>query len=424
MKRFLPLLAVLTLACNLPFLRPPQSGVQPAQTLPPAFLPTASPPPETAFPVLSEALLPDGEVVDGPAARDFDVAQAVSQSGGWLEGVSQYLPSTGRTPAPQILARVARENSINPRLLAALTDFECGCVFARPSAKVDEAYLLGVRGERYRGLYRQFTWAAERLGEAFYARLFGSPPLTLNLPDARWNAGSAALWHYFAQRAALQGLPTGQVSADVAAFLDAYTRRFGDPWARAAGPLLPADVQQPALALPFPSPAEHPWALTGGPHPPWTRSGPWAALDFAPTLRGEGDCAPSPDWALAPAPGRVARSAHGALVLDLDFDGDERTGWALLYLHLAQDGRLPAGAEVQTGARLGHPSCEGGPASGAHVHVARKYNGVWIPADGPLPFVLGGWQARFGEAPYQGALVNGARTVTASPYGARTSVFP
>jgi len=120
----------------------------------------------------------------------------------------------------------------------------------------------------------------------------------------------------------------------------------------------------------------------------------------------------------------VARSAHGALVLDLDFDGDERTGWALLFMHLAEAGRLPAGTDVKTGARLGHPSCEGGPASGAHVHMARKFNGVWIPADGPIPFVLSGWQARFGAAPYQGALVNGARTVTASPYGARVSVFP
>ncbi|RMF41225.1 MAG: hypothetical protein D6755_12835, partial [Anaerolineae bacterium] len=238
-----------------------------------------------------------------------------------------------------------------------------------------------------------------------------------------WNAGSAALWHYFRELAVVQGNPESQAAGELAAFLEAYRARFGDPWERAAYPL-PPDMQQPDLALPFPSPAEHPWALTGGPHPPWTRYGPWAALDFAPTLRGEGDCAISPDWVLAPAAGRVARSANGALLLDLDFDGDERTGWVLLFMHLADSGRLPVGTDVKPGARLGHPSCEGGPASGAHVHVARKYDGLWIPADGAIPFVLGGWRAHFGDKAYRGTLTNGERTVTASPYGAHTSVFP
>ncbi len=422
MRRFLPLLALLTLACNLPFLRPAASGLPVAATLPPAFAPTRAPS-APAAPLPSPgsaagALFPDSEVVYGPAAEDFS-----PPPGAWLGQAVQYLPSTGRTPAPQVLERVAVENSINPRLLAALLEYRCGCVFASPGQKMDETYLLGVRDERYQGLYRQLTWAAERLGEAFYARQFGSPPLELDLPNPDWNPGSAAVWHYFAQLAAVQGRPSAQVSADVGAFLQVYAAHFGDPWARSAA-LLPAGLAQPRLDLPFPSPAEHPWALTGGPHPPWARRGPWAALDFAPTLRGPEACSTSPAWVLAPAAGRVVRSANGALVLDLDFDGDERTGWALLFMHLAEEGRLSSGTDVKRGARLGHPSCEGGPASGAHVHVARKYNGVWIPADGPLPFVLGGWQAHCGEKPYQGSLTNSGRTITASPYGARQSVFP
>lgn len=431
MKRAIPLLLLLTLgftlACNLPFLRPKGTTLPVAQTLPPAFL-TQNPPPTaqvTPVPTIDPThnLLPDSEVVDGPANLDFDVVTAIQSADGWLAQAEQYLPSTGRTPAPQILARVALENSINPRLLAALLHFECGCVFSQSTQKLDDDYLLGVRDEAYKGLYRQLSWAVEQLNNGFYAWAFGSPALTLAPPNPNWNPGSVALWYYFSQHARQTGQGQAQVESNLTAFLDDYTRRFGDPW-EDTQTYLPPDLKQPALSLPFPSPAKHPWALTGGPHPPWTRHGPWAALDFAPTLRGETACATSPDWVLSPAAGRVVRSANGALVLDLDFDGHEQTGWALLFMHLAENGRLPIGTDVKPGARLGHPSCEGGPASGAHVHIARKFNGVWIPADGAIPFNLGGWVAHFGEKPYQGTLTNNQQTITASPYGARQSVFP
>ncbi len=424
-------LAALTLACNLPFLQPEGASLPVAATLPPAFASTpgagaspvpTSPPPPTVDP--SQNLLPDGAVIAGPSTCGFDAAAEVVAAGGWLSTAEQYLPSTGRTPAAQVLARVALENSVNPKLLIALLESRCGCVYGGSGEKIDETYLLGVRDERYKGFYRQFTWVAERLNEAFYAHRFGSPPLELALPNPAWNAGSAAVWHLFEQFEDVGVLPPGGSEASLAEFLTVYAARFGDPWTTDAASLLPPGLEQPKLTLPFPSPADHPWAFTGGPHPPWTRLGPWAALDFAPTLRGEEACSVSPDWVLAPAAGRVTRSANGALVLDLDFDGCEQSGWNLLFMHLAENGRLPVGTDVKPGARLGHPSCEGGPASGAHVHIARKYNGVWIPADGDIPFVLGGWQAHFGEKPYQGTLTNGGQTVTASPYGARGSVIP
>ncbi|GAB4535501.1 MAG: hypothetical protein Fur0018_25830 [Anaerolineales bacterium] len=432
LPRWLLLTLSFSLACNLPFLRPVGSVLPVAETLPPPFLPSTGAPtapqasPTAArIPTLDPAnnLLPDSEIVDSPAGLNFDLLAFIQASGGWFTQAEQYLPSTGRTPAPQVLVRVALENSINPRLLAALLDFECGCVFSQPTQKLDRDYLLGVRDEAYQGIYRQLSWAVEQLSDAFYARAFGSPTLSLSPPNPNWNPGSVALWYYFARHAAQQGHSSAQAEADLAAFLAAYTTRFGDPWARAI-PLLPPATQQPVLTLPFPSPAEHPWALTGGPHPPWTRHGPWAALDFAPTLRGAEACDTSPDWVLAPAAGRVVRSANGALLLDLDFDGREQTGWTLLFMHLAENGRLPIGTDVKPGTRLGHPSCEGGPASGAHVHIARKYNGMWIPADGSLPFSLGAWRAHFGDKAYQGRLTNGDRTVTASPYGARSSVLP
>jgi hypothetical protein len=109
----------------------------------------------------------------------------------------------------------------------------------------------------------------------------------------------------------------------------------------------------------------------------------------------------------------VARLDVGELVLDLDGDGDERTGWAIYYLHLATEGRPPLGAALKAGDPVGHPSCEGGSSTGTHVHIARKYNGEWLQADGMLPFNLEGWIAHNGRLPYLGTLTRMSQTVTA-----------
>ncbi len=80
-------------------------------------------------------------------------------------------------------------------------------------------------------------------------------------------------------------------------------------------------------------------------------------------------------------------------------------------------GRVKLGTWVNVGDPIGHPSCEGGIATGTHVHIARKYNGEWILADGPLPFDLSGWIAHAGDAPYIGTLTQGDKTVTACTCG-------
>ncbi|MBI4732906.1 MAG: hypothetical protein HY781_12425, partial [Chloroflexi bacterium] len=47
------------------------------------------------------------------------------------------------------------------------------------------------------------------------------------------------------------------------------------------------------------------------------------------------------------------------------------------------------------------------------VHVARKYNGEWIPVDGAIPFNLDGWVAHNGDTPYEGTLTRNSETVIA-----------
>ena len=47
------------------------------------------------------------------------------------------------------------------------------------------------------------------------------------------------------------------------------------------------------------------------------------------------------------------------------------------------------------------------------MHIARKYNGEWILADGPLAFNLEGWVAQRGITAYEGSLIKFNHIVTA-----------
>ena len=191
-----------------------------------------------------------------------------------------------------------------------------------------------------------------------------------------------------------------------------YRKLFGDPWQTQAH--IPGSLVQPAFILPF-EPGDV-WAMTGGPHPGWGTGEPMAALDFAPPSRASG-CISTDRWATAVADGLVVRSGNGEVMLDLDGDGDERTGWVVFYLHLASNGRAPLGVKLKQGDRIGHPSCEGGSSTGTHVHMARKFNGEWVAAEGwaggILAFNLEGWTAHKGSQIYQGTLTRHSQVVTA-----------
>jgi len=111
-------------------------------------------------------------------------------------------------------------------------------------------------------------------------------------------------------------------------------------------------------------------------------------------------------------------------VLDLDSDGDEHTGWVVFYLHIAKQDRVPVGTTVKAGDPLGHPSCEGGRSTGTHIHIARKYNGEWIVADGVIPFDLAGWRPIRGNEAYSGWLIKGDMKVLANTNPDNRSTIP
>ncbi len=364
----------------------------------------------------NEHLIPDSEIVYSPSAVSFDVSAFADQAGGHLSTYQEWHKSTGMKSGAEIVMRVAIENSINPRLLLALLEYHTQLVTGQPQSPDDIDYPMGYKLPSKKLLYNQLVWTVNQLSIGYYAYREGrltevvfKDGVTARLaPDL--NAGTAALQYYFAQLYDSQQWIEALNSEH--GFPSLHKAMFGDTWKRAQSvePLFPAGIQQPMLILPFMR--NWTWAYTGGPHGAWEREGAYAALDFAPGST-EAGCVESHAWVTASAAGLIVRTGPGLVVIDLDGDGHEQTGWVLVYLHVAEKDRVSEGSWVATGDPIGHPSCEGGMSTGTHVHIARKYNGEWVPADGPLPFNLGGWIAHAGERVYKGTLTRDGITVTA-----------
>ena len=394
----------------------PQSGMLDTGTL--LMIPDRRDPTAQYVPAIQ--MIPDNEVVLSATSLDLDVPTYVKEAGGFLASYREYLKSTGWTSGAGVIERIAYENSVNPRLLLAMLDYEARWVRGTPENKFRIEYPLGHENYRNKGMFLQLSWGSNQLSQGYYGWRSGT--LTeiefrdgekLRL-DPTLNAGTVALMYFFSRSHSLNEWL--RIMDQTSGFASFYQSMFGDPWSRAErmGLLFPPGFSQPEMQLPFE--LDSPWAFTGGPHSAWEHDGPLAALDFAPAASKTG-CNSTPTWILASAPGLVVRSGNGIVVVDLDGDGKEQTGWNLLYLHVAGEDRVTKGTWVEMNDPIGHASCEGGISTGTHLHIARKYNGEWMIADGPVPFNLSGWNAVAGEKPYEGKLVKGNRVITADLYG-------
>ena len=356
-------------------------------------------------------IIPDSHYANGPFQVGFDTGSFVNDKPGWLNGYVEYASGDNRTGA-EIVNLVAANFSISPRLLLALIEYQAGGLTLPVPPEGEEQYILGNVDWQHRGLYLQLVWAANTLNNGYYAWRSGDLESivhqdgTVERPDPWQNAGTVALQYYFS---ILFSPDEYNLAVSTDGLAATYRGLFGDPWENDQA-LIPGSLTQPEMALPF-EPGEV-WAYTGGPHTGWGTGAPLAALDFAPPSV-VGGCVPSNEWVTAVAPGQVVRSEPGIVTLDLDGDGDERTGWAIFYLHVGSEGRVRVGARLETGDKVGHPSCEGGTSTGTHVHIARKFNGEWILSEGPLAFNLEGWVAKNGAQPYLGTLSRFSSIVTA-----------
>jgi len=363
-----------------------------------------------ATPGSSFKIIPDSELIYGPATIEFDLDVFLANRNGYLSHYVQDVNGEYLTGA-EIIMRISQSYSINPRLLVALLEYRSDWVTNPAPENID--YPLGNYDSFRAGLYRQAAWAADNLNRGYYlwrVNALSAMPLadgTYIPMDATINAGTAGVQYFFSK---FNDRATWDVDVSALGLYQTYNQLFGYPFDYDIASLIPSNLIQPPMHLPFADGVT--WSFTGGPHGGWDAGSAWAALDFAPPGEG-GGCATSTDWVVAVADGYIVRAEDGAVIQDLDNDGYEQTGWNVLYMHMDSEGRVQPGTYVYAGESIGHPSCEGGVSNATHLHLARKYNGEWIPADGNVPFNLDGWVSSGNGIEYDGFLTRGVTILTA-----------
>jgi LasA protease len=354
-------------------------------------------------------IIPDSELVYGPVSAYFDIPEFIKNHAGYLSSYEEDVDGSIMTGS-QIVERVAQEYSVNPRLLLGVLEYQSGWVTRTKPDDETLDYPMGLYVDWRKGLYHQLAWAADNLNRGYYLWKVNGLA-ALNFPNGGLipinpsiNAGTAGVQYFFSQ---LIDLPKWEAAVSEQGLFATYQDLFGYPFDLSIEPLLPPDLVQPAMQLPFEDGVT--WSFTGGPHGGWGSGSAWAALDFAPPGDALG-CVQSDAWVEAVADGPIIRAGNGAVVQDIDderiisSDGLEQTGWTVLYMHVEGRDRVSPGTYLHTGERIGHPSCEGGVSTGTHLHIARRYNGEWIPADQSLPFELDGWVSIGSGIEYDGYL--------------------
>lgn len=305
-----------------------------------------------------------------------------------------------------------RENSINPKILLSLLEYTSGWVTNKHPSKETLDYPMKFPDPYSRGLYRQLMLAINYLEKGYYnwreakiLCLYFNDGETIRLaPDL--NAGTVAVLYYFSKISNTSAL----WEQNVKDFYTQYSGFFGDPAAEPLEPLYPKELYPPSLILPFP--IGQSWCFSNGPHGAWDAKGPEAAVDLAPPQDEYSDALSR--MLVASASGCVVRSEKNTVVIDLDCDGLEQTGWNIFFYHLSEEGRARAKSKVRQGQKIGYASSAGGVSSGIHVHVALKYNGEWILAGGPIPFSLSRWVLAAGDAAGEWLFLRSGRAVVSS----------
>lgn len=378
-------------------------------------------------------IIPDSLLVRGPGSSTFDVAGFISTQPGYIRFAADTVTSrladgsirTDTLNAAAIINRVSLEFGVDPRLLLALLEYRAnwlsnqnpsGALITHPMISEEDSGTVDRSG-----LYRQLAWTANEVSRGYYGWKYDNWSVLEFAEGQRLryasdlNAATVGL-QYLLHLNVDPAIWVRDVNPE--GFFQIYAGYFGNPAALDRGAPVPSgELIQPILTLPF-SQGEV-WYFTGGAHGGWGNGSAWGAVDFAPPDdRTDGVfCYTSEYWATAVASGVIARSENGVVILDLDGDGDETTGWTIIYLHIAEEGRVGQGVAVNTGDRIGHPACEGGFSTATHLHFTRRYNGEWLPIDCRLcrdginvsPFVMSGWQViGLNNQEYQGYMQMGA----------------
>lgn len=367
-------------------------------------------------------IIPDSELVYGPVEHDFSVAEFLKGRQSYLAGYRETVVGLERSGA-EIVDYVAWHYSVNPRMLLAVLEYRSHWISSTSPSEDQKVWpILHIEGKPY--LYKQLAWVADQLNSGYYKWKAGGGDYwfladgTQIRSGSGINAGTAGVQNLMAQ---MYTRADWEIAVTQDGFFQTYQSMFGYPFSWALEPIVPATLVQPALILPF-EPGVI-WYFTSGPHGGWGSGSAFAALDFGPGDVDSGCLLQSNYWVTAAAPGLVVRSEEGGVVLDLDMDGNEQTNWVLFYMHIETRDRVAKGTVLKAGDRIGHASCEGGVSNGTHVHFARKFNGEWISAEGPVPLVLDGWVASNGGREYDGYLKRDSVSIEAKGWSAEDNII-
>jgi murein DD-endopeptidase MepM/ murein hydrolase activator NlpD len=268
---------------------------------------------------------------------------------------------------------------------------------------------MGPYNPRGSDLYLALSFTANRINAGYYGYkrdgfwIFDLPDRSQALSARGVNAGTIGVQNILAIQSDWE---TWQQELSPTGFMATYKALFGDLAQYDIGPPVPIDLTQPPLSLPWQKGKG--FYFTSGPHAGYVDGSAWAAVDFGPP-DVLGNCFYSNEPVTAAADGVVVVARPGEVYLDLDGDGHIQTGWSLFYLHVVADLEQPiqVGQRLKQGDLIGYASCEGGLANSSHIHFARRYNGEWLAAGGPVPMNLSGWVVQSNLSPYQGKMMKG-----------------
>ena len=142
--------------------------------------------------------------MNGPYSILFNVEDFVKGQGGYLASYYEKIGDQSYSGA-QIVQQIARDYSVNPRLLLAVLEHQSGWLTKPNPKKADQDYPMGWTDPQRKGLYRQLSWAANNLNRGYYLWRAGQVGTWILADgsvvpiDPTINAGTAALQYFYSQ---------------------------------------------------------------------------------------------------------------------------------------------------------------------------------------------------------------------------------
>ncbi len=342
-------------------------------------------------------LIADGQFVWGPNVGDFQVPAFLASID------SPFLPYA------QDVEAAAAITSVNPKILLTVLEVRFGYL---TNGADGDPELVRQRIERtaydlaipfYDHMY---TWGARRFKRPLQDK--GPPAIVLNgsqqmVIQTTTSSASYALAAALAADQDLVGWQAALSPLNGGGFSQTFAALFPETDLLDSSNSLEPDTPPPADFFQFPFPLGAEWQFNG-PHSwcggdscyqqPPDRS----SMDFSTTWpKGE----PYPEhYSVAAAEGtgnvRTPYSGRPPCWVEVDHGG----GWKTSYYHLrnvpdpGDQGQVLRNQRVGS---IGEETCNGGFASGAHVHFTLWYNGAYYDLDG---IQLSGWTVHSGPSPY------------------------